>query len=45
MTNLPRQWIGDCVSDSQVQIVLLDGGVRCQNAIPRDAAIMDAAKS
>ena len=38
MTDLPRQWIGLCASDSQIQVVLTDGGIGRQNSIPQDAA-------
>ena len=37
MTGLPRQGIGLCVRDSQIQMVLFDDGIGCQNTIPRDA--------
>jgi hypothetical protein len=39
MTGPPWQRIGLCVSDSQIQVVFLDGGIDRQNSIPRDACL------
>ena len=33
------QWIVLCVSDSQIQVVLLDGGIGRQNAIARNSRL------
>jgi hypothetical protein len=39
MTDLPRQCIGVSVSASQIQLVLFDDGIGCQNTIPRDTCL------
>ncbi|EIM28031.1 hypothetical protein MicloDRAFT_00046080 [Microvirga lotononidis] len=39
MTDLLRQWISVNVSDSQIHMVLFDGGIGCQNTIPRDTCL------
>jgi hypothetical protein len=39
MTGLPRQWISVSISDSQIELVLCDGGIGCQYSIPRDTCL------